>query len=81
MAQRGAKHIVTMSRTGLQSRTAQSMVKEMSSQHVTLTVLQCDVSDASSVAASLDSMINKIPAIRGIIQAAMILQVCNLHKR
>lgn len=74
MAQRGAKHIVTMSRTGLKSATAQSLVKEMQAHGTSLYVLGCDASDATSVKTSLDSIKASIPPIRGIIQAAMVLQ-------
>jgi len=74
LAQRGCKHIVTMSRTGLKSSTAQSLVKEMQANGTSLHILECDVSDAKSVKSSLDDIKASAPPIRGIIQAAMVLQ-------
>ena len=71
---RGAKHILTMSRTGLKTTTAQFLVNEMAAEGVKLTVLECDVSSASSVTSSLSNVTGTIPQIKGIIQAAMVLQ-------
>ena len=74
MARRGAKHIITMSRTGLKSAATQSLVKEMQAHGTSLHVLECDASNAASVKTSLDEIETSTPPIRGIIQAAMVLR-------
>ena len=70
MADHGAHQLITMSRSGLENPKARAVVEELQRRGVTLTVLKCDVSDFAELEAALQTL----PPIRGMIQAAMVLQ-------
>ena len=79
MADLGARNLVTVSRSGLDNPKAMSMVDEMKSRGVVLTVLKCDVADSKQLEHALQSIETTIPPIRGVIQAAMVLQVSDAN--
>lgn len=75
MARLGAKSILTLSRSGKRSANAEQFEAEMNSQGVKLTVLACDTTNAAELQATLVTVAGTNRPIRGIIQAAMVLQV------
>lgn len=75
MADRGAKHIILVSRSGATSDAARELVAELSVRHINVVVRQCDLSSESSLASLLEECThNGMPPIRGCINAAMVLQ-------
>ena len=75
MAKHGAVNIVFISRSGLQKTEAQETVKELSSHGAKATVFACDICDIDALRQIVEECSNKLPPIRGVIQAAMVLQV------
>ena len=75
MANLGARSVITISRSGLDSPKALSLVDEMKSHGVVLTVLKCDAADSEGLRSALHGVEGKVPPIRGVIQAAMVIQV------
>jgi emericellamide synthase (highly reducing iterative type I polyketide synthase) len=76
MAEHGAKHILSISRSGAKDQQSQAFVRDMGAKGVAIVDKNCDV-------ASLDELMSLIqeverdglPPIRGVIQSAMVLKV------
>lgn len=69
MVDRGAKHIIVMSRTAR----IDSFFAEMQ-RDIDVRAVSCDVSDKAQLAAALTSCVD-MPPIRGVFQGAMTLRV------
>jgi short-subunit dehydrogenase len=75
MASRGAKHLILLSRSGLQSNGAQETVDELATKGCEVKVLACDISQKDQLEKVLVECGESMPPIKGCIQAAMVLQV------
>ncbi|OIW29210.1 hypothetical protein CONLIGDRAFT_715584 [Coniochaeta ligniaria NRRL 30616] len=75
MVQRGARNLVYVSRGGTSSSdAAEQLITELNQQaNVRTVVLQCDVTDAQKLSAALGAALKTLPPLRGVIQAAMVL--------
>ncbi|KAK3345970.1 polyketide synthase [Lasiosphaeria hispida] len=76
MVRRGARHIVLLSRKNTITPETKQLIRECRRQGASVYVHQCDVVDyaqVSSLVAELASMF-KLPPIRGVIHAAMVLR-------
>ncbi|KIA75375.1 hypothetical protein HK57_00158 [Aspergillus ustus] len=74
MVDRGAKHIILLSRSGASSKAAAAMVSNLRTRGVNILVFACDASCESSVATVLDRCTRTMPPIKGCINAAMVLR-------
>ncbi|XP_044723776.1 KR domain-containing protein [Hirsutella rhossiliensis] len=74
MAQKGAKHLVVPTRSGIASQEAADVVDELGKQGVRVLTPTCDVSSAQCLAEALENCNATMPPIRGCINAAMVLQ-------
>lgn len=75
MTDHGARNLIFASRSGLAKQEARELVKELKEKGVTVAVFSCDISDPSQLKYSL-AQASSMPPIRGVIQGAMVLQVC-----
>jgi NAD(P)-dependent dehydrogenase (short-subunit alcohol dehydrogenase family) len=75
MASQGAKHLILLSRSGAQSQALIAMLEDLKSMGVHVTAPACDVSDKNSLSAVLAECARTSPAIKGAIQASMVLKV------
>lgn len=75
MAERGAKNIVTFSRSGTMNDQALSLIKSAKELGTTVHVKKCDVGDEKQLKKVIFELKDKLPPIRGIVQSAMILEV------
>lgn len=75
MARKDCKNIILISRSGMQSADAQSLVDELATLGVKLQVYACDVSKAEELSQILQLCISEMPPIRGVIQSAMVIKV------
>lgn len=75
LAKRGAKHLIVLSKSGPASEAASNAVRDLSEQGVTIAAPECDVSSMESLSKALDDCGQKMPPIRGCINAAMVLNV------
>ncbi|KAF1973923.1 KR-domain-containing protein [Bimuria novae-zelandiae CBS 107.79] len=73
---KGARHLVILSRMGPVSAAAQRVVAELQALGVQVYAPKCDASSRSNLAAVLDTVRMTMPPIKGCINAAMLLQVC-----
>lgn len=81
LVDRGARHLILLSRSGAQSQAAISLVEELQAKGVRVETPACDVAVASSLSAVLAGCAVTMPPIRGCIQASMVLRVCLLFLR
>lgn len=75
MAARGAGHIILLSRRTLSIRKQGIIIKELELLGAKVHVVTCDIGDSSAVMKCIDQCGNLLPPLRGVIQAAMVLQV------
>lgn len=75
MVQRGARHIVLLSRSGKATTELGKLIKDSQAVGATIYVKSCDVADEASVKSLVAELQQNLPPIRGIIHAAMVLIV------
>ena len=75
MAAHGAVNIVFISRSGLQKPEAQETAKELNGCGAKATLFACDICDIDALRQVVEECSDRLPPIRGVIQAAMVLQV------
>ena len=76
MADHGARNIVIVSRSSSSPGKTAPFLAEMDKYGCRVKFAGCDVSDESQLAEVLRSCAQEMPPIRGVIQGAMVLQVC-----
>ncbi|KAJ5091765.1 hypothetical protein NUU61_006635 [Penicillium alfredii] len=74
MPQKGAKHLVLVSRSGASTEKAQQTVQDLKSEGVTVEVCRCDVSNQQSVEQNLAPLLSRMPPVRGVVYGAMVLR-------
>lgn len=89
MAEHGAKHILSLSRSGTQSGESRVFLNEMKTMGVKLMAYKCDVSSQDEVSNLAEAVsCAGFPPIRGVIQCAMVAKAsksglytdCNTNK-
>lgn len=75
MAERGAKNIVTFSRSGTMNEQALSLMESAKKLGTIVHVKKCDVGDENQLKQVVAELKDNLPPIRGIVQSAMILEV------
>jgi len=76
MFENGAKNIVFLSRSGMSKPEMKELVEKLTKEGANATAYSCDVADKDQVQAALALCATEFPPIRGVIQGAMVLQVC-----
>ncbi|KAG6008169.1 Type I Iterative PKS [Claviceps maximensis] len=74
LSRQGAGHVVLLSRSGSKTATVTKLMENNAPHGAFIHVMKCDVSDEASVSCLLSKMQQSLPAIRGIIHAAMVLR-------
>ncbi|KAB8278611.1 hypothetical protein BDV30DRAFT_233574 [Aspergillus minisclerotigenes] len=74
MAQRGAKNLILISRSGVSNDEAQELVDSLHKQGVWVEVPRCDIADFNSLKEVFASLQGQMPPIKGCIQSAMVLR-------
>ncbi|KAJ6121602.1 hypothetical protein N7512_004067 [Penicillium capsulatum] len=74
MPQKGARHLVLVSRSGAATEKAQKTIQELTSMGVTVEVCRCDISSQQSVEQALAPLIAEMPPARGVVYGAMVLR-------
>ena len=75
LAAHGAGHIVLLSRRKLKDHEEKELITDVQSHGAELHLLRCDVTNLEMVRDSIAFCRERLPSIRGVIQAAMVLQV------
>ena len=79
LADLGAKHIATLSRSGVDNESKSALVREMREAGVNLIIQQGSVTEIGDIK-KLKDLVGK-RTIRGIIQGAMVLQVSQVRHK
>ena len=74
MAEHGVKHLAFISRSGDTKPGAKEAIKELNSMGVHTVSYACDIADAATLGATITRMSAEMPRVKGVIQAAMVLQ-------
>ncbi|OTA81899.1 hypothetical protein M434DRAFT_37315 [Hypoxylon sp. CO27-5] len=73
LVSRGARHLILISRSGPRAAEAKSLVSELVEKGVRIQTPCCDAANRSALKSTLISCLEKMPPIRGCIQAAMVM--------
>ena len=73
LADKGARHLVLLTRSGLASQAAQQAVQDLQARGVTVHAPACDVTDREALAAVLAKVAADMPPLRGVVHAAMVI--------
>lgn len=73
--ERGAKHILLLSRSGMRTEAAWKTIKKLREHGAIVKAPECDISDASALGAVLKHYKRSMPPFGGCIQASMVLRV------
>ncbi|KAM4066062.1 KR domain-containing protein [Hirsutella rhossiliensis] len=74
MVLRGARHVVLLSRCSAMTSELQQLIQDCHSEGASIHVRQCDASDGAQVSALVKELQGVLPAVRGVIHAAMVLK-------
>lgn len=75
LANRGAKHLILLSRSGPCTTAAQELITELNGEGVNVEAPVCDIADEVALGSVLDECTRRMPPIRGCIQGAMVMKV------
>jgi NAD(P)-dependent dehydrogenase (short-subunit alcohol dehydrogenase family) len=75
MVQRGARHIVLLSRKDTVTNEVEQLTQESQQHGASIYLKRCDAASTDEVSSLLAELAQTLPPIRGIIQAAMVLKV------
>jgi phthiocerol/phenolphthiocerol synthesis type-I polyketide synthase C len=74
LADRGARHLVLLSRRGPTAAHADTAIARLERRGVKVLARACDVTDRSALAGLLDEAARDLPPLRGIVHAAMVIE-------
>ncbi|KAH8738439.1 hypothetical protein BGZ61DRAFT_409366 [Ilyonectria robusta] len=74
LVDKGAKHLIFLSRSGSSRPEARSLLKEFQSQGVSATAISVDVAEKSQLEAVIKEVKQRFPSIKGVIHCAMDLR-------
>ena len=75
LADHGAKHLLVLSRRSVAAQERQAIEQAFNQGSTRISIEKCDIKDLHNVRRVYDQVKDKIPAVRGVLQAAMLLQV------
>jgi len=75
MAERGARHLLFLSRSGTTRQEARALLEELNAQQVQALAPQCDITDLKQLRTVVEEACKQMPPIKGCIQGAMVLRV------
>jgi saccharopine dehydrogenase-like NADP-dependent oxidoreductase len=75
MAERGAKNIIVLSRSANATNKVTPVVTELGRLGCNIKAVACDISHRDQLTKALQECQEAMPAIRGVVQGAMVLQV------
>lgn len=74
LAEKGAGHIVALTRRNLDAQQRAPLEKAVSESGGILHIVQCDIGDEKSTYAAAEQIAARLPPIRGVIQSALVLR-------
>ncbi|KAF4629252.1 hypothetical protein G7Y89_g8896 [Cudoniella acicularis] len=80
LVNRGAKHLLLLSRSGSRSDATQTFVAELRSEGINVQIPECDIADPRLLASVLERSAQTMPPVKGCIQAAMVLKASKISQ-
>jgi D-arabinose 1-dehydrogenase-like Zn-dependent alcohol dehydrogenase len=77
MISHGARNLAFLSRSGASKPEARKALERFIKQGVKVAVYPCDIANLAEVQSAIKSAANEMPPIKGLIQGAMVLEVCS----
>lgn len=74
LVEKGARHLILLSRRGATSEEAQSFLAQCKAEGVEVHALACDVTDRDALAAIIARCGSELPPLRGIVHAATVIE-------
>ncbi|KAI9148331.1 Highly reducing polyketide synthase azaB [Paramyrothecium foliicola] len=74
LVDRGARNLILLARSGIRTQGAKDFVQELQSRGIIVATPPCDISDADALQVVLAECAEKMPPVRGAIQATMVLR-------
>ncbi|KAF7553514.1 hypothetical protein G7Z17_g3559 [Cylindrodendrum hubeiense] len=74
MASQGAKNLIILSRSGATNEDSQKLVGDLQDVGVQVEAMACDLTNGDDLKAKMEETLKRLPPIRGVIQAAMVLE-------
>ncbi|KAI8633359.1 putative polyketide synthase [Xylariaceae sp. FL1651] len=74
LVSRGARNLILLSRSGPQTPEARNLIRELAQSNVRVEAPRCDVADRSSLRTVLAECLQRLPPVKGCIQAAMVMR-------
>ncbi|KAI1761226.1 putative polyketide synthase [Hypoxylon sp. FL1150] len=74
MVDRGARHLLLLSRSGLSNPHAGPLLEELAGRGAQISAPSCDIADLNQLQGALNRALKTMPPIRGLIQSAMVLR-------
>lgn len=75
MAERGAKNIVLLSRSGPRADSARELIKDLQAMGVRVETPACNIADLETVKQVFDRLSVDMPPVKGLLQASVISKV------
>ena len=79
MVQQGAENLILISRQAAAQTNTKAFLKELKEKGCQVAVKSCDITDRSDLTRVAEDCAREMPPVRGIVQAAMVLQVGSDH--
>ncbi|MEI2414618.1 SDR family NAD(P)-dependent oxidoreductase [Orrella sp. JC864] len=73
LAERGARHLVLVSRSGPVSEEARQAIGQLQARGVRVHAAACDITDGAAVAELFEQIASSLPALKGVVHAAMVI--------
>ncbi|KAL2807721.1 hypothetical protein BJX63DRAFT_61499 [Aspergillus granulosus] len=73
LVSRGAKNLILLSRSAASQSNAQDFVKELTAAGCRTLIKNCDIADSKNLNQVINECYTEVPAVKGVIQAAMVL--------
>ena len=78
MVEKGAKHIVLVSRSGSATGKVKELIDDLTVVGANIVVRPCDVTDTDAVNKLVTKELVGLPPVRGVVHGTMVLHVSNL---
>jgi NADPH:quinone reductase-like Zn-dependent oxidoreductase len=74
MVEHGARNIALISRSGNLSSPAETLIDSLKERKIRVNTYACDIGDAKSLQETVQQISQDLPAVRGVVQSAMVLR-------
>ena len=74
----GARHVALLSRSGDKAEATKIALRKLREGGANVRAYACDITSSTGLKHTLETMAESMPKVKGVIQGAMVLKVCNI---